>query len=100
VTHAARFLLRLEENLAALCLGFLLLTLFLQVFTRFILLDPLLVARTRRPSPRTCLMARSSGNSENLIAVNRFRRSSVTFFMVLPSINCPPRTIADNFSSV
>lgn len=36
-----RFFLRLEENLAALCLGGLLLTLFLQVFTRFILRDPL-----------------------------------------------------------
>ena len=30
-----------EENLAALCLGALLLTLFLQVFTRFIVRDPL-----------------------------------------------------------
>jgi TRAP-type C4-dicarboxylate transport system permease small subunit len=36
-----RFFLRFEENLAALCLGGLLLTLFLQVFTRFIIRDPL-----------------------------------------------------------
>jgi TRAP-type C4-dicarboxylate transport system permease small subunit len=36
-----RFVLRLEENLAALCLGGLLFTLFLQVFTRFITRDPL-----------------------------------------------------------
>jgi TRAP-type C4-dicarboxylate transport system permease small subunit len=36
-----RFVLRFEENLAALCLGALLVTLFLQVFTRFITRDPL-----------------------------------------------------------
>jgi TRAP-type C4-dicarboxylate transport system permease small subunit len=36
-----RLFLRFEENLAALCLGGLLLTLFLQVFTRFITRDPL-----------------------------------------------------------
>ena len=36
-----RFFLRFEENLAALCLGGLLVTLFLQVFTRFITRDPL-----------------------------------------------------------
>jgi TRAP-type C4-dicarboxylate transport system permease small subunit len=36
-----RFFLRFEENLAALCLGALLTTLFLQVFTRFVVRDPL-----------------------------------------------------------
>jgi TRAP-type C4-dicarboxylate transport system permease small subunit len=41
VTHVRRFFLHFEENLAALCLGGLLLTLFLQVFTRFITRDPL-----------------------------------------------------------
>jgi len=41
VTGVKRFFLRFEENLAALCLGGLLLTLFLQVFTRFIVRDPL-----------------------------------------------------------
>jgi TRAP-type C4-dicarboxylate transport system permease small subunit len=41
VTHVRRFFLRFEENLAALCLGGLLVTLFLQVFTRFITRDPL-----------------------------------------------------------
>jgi len=41
VTHLRRFFLRFEENLAALCLGGLLVTLFLQVFTRFITRDPL-----------------------------------------------------------
>jgi TRAP-type C4-dicarboxylate transport system permease small subunit len=41
VTHLRRFFLRFEENLAALCLGSLLVTLFLQVFTRFIVRDPL-----------------------------------------------------------
>jgi len=41
VTHVKRFFLRFEENLAALCLGGLLVTLFLQVFTRFITRDPL-----------------------------------------------------------
>ena len=41
MTHVKRFFLRFEENLAALCLGGLLVTLFLQVFTRFITRDPL-----------------------------------------------------------
>jgi TRAP-type transport system small permease protein len=41
MTHLTRFFLRFEENLAALCLGGLLVTLFLQVFTRFITRDPL-----------------------------------------------------------
>jgi TRAP-type C4-dicarboxylate transport system permease small subunit len=41
VTGVKRFFLRFEENLAAICLGGLLLTLFLQVFTRFIVRDPL-----------------------------------------------------------
>jgi TRAP-type transport system small permease protein len=41
VTHVKRFFERFEENLAALCLGALLVTLFLQVFTRFISRDPL-----------------------------------------------------------
>jgi TRAP-type C4-dicarboxylate transport system permease small subunit len=41
VSHVKRFFLRLEENLAALCLAGLLVTLFLQVFTRFITRDPL-----------------------------------------------------------
>ena len=41
MTPVRRFFLRFEENLAALCLGGLLVTLFLQVFTRFITRDPL-----------------------------------------------------------
>ena len=41
MTGVKRFFLRFEENLAALCLGGLLVTLFLQVFTRFITRDPL-----------------------------------------------------------
>ena len=41
VPRVKRFFLRFEENLAALCLGGLLVTLFLQVFTRFIVRDPL-----------------------------------------------------------
>lgn len=41
LTRVKRFFLRFEENLAATCLGGLLVTLFLQVFTRFVTRDPL-----------------------------------------------------------
>ena len=44
MTHLRRFFLRFEENLAALCLSGLLVTLFLQVFTRFITREHMLAS--------------------------------------------------------